>query len=112
MLASADSVLSRTGAANRWGQYDSGAATMALCVQAAALGLMVHQMGGFDVARVRAFARVPERFMPMAMITVGYQLPVDSIPPDARERELAPRVRRPLTESFFEGGWEEAVRTT
>jgi nitroreductase len=111
MLASADSVLTRTGAANRWGQYDTGAATMALCVQATALGLMVHQMGGFDVARVRAVARVPERFMPMAMITVGYQVPEDSIPPEARERELAPRVRRPLKETFFEGGWEEAIRT-
>jgi len=37
----------------------------------------------------------------MAAITIGYQLPEARIPEDQREREYAPRNRRPLEESFF-----------
>ena len=33
---------------NRWTMYDTGAASVSLCFQATALGLVVHQMGGFD----------------------------------------------------------------
>src|SRR5690554_1449506 len=47
ILAIADSILSKNGKPNRWGQYDTGAATMSLSIQATELGLMIHQMGGF-----------------------------------------------------------------
>lgn len=96
------------GRPNRWGQYDCGAAAMSLSVQATALGLMVHQMGGFDPARIRAEFAIPERYDCMAMMTLGYQLPEQRIPEDLREREYAPRSRREIPERFFMGEWEQA----
>jgi nitroreductase len=44
---------------NRWGQYDTGAASMSLCVQATDMGLMVHQMGGFDPDRAKRLFAIP-----------------------------------------------------
>lgn len=97
------------GKPNRWGQYDTGAAAMSVCVQATAMGLMVHQMGGFDAtAAVDAF-KVPEDFTPMAMMAVGYQLPRDRIPPEIQEREFSDRQRRPLGASFFRSRWAKPV---
>lgn len=106
MLSVADSVFMKNAKANRWGQHDTGAASMSLALQATALGLMVHQMGGFDAERIRAEFGIPERYACMAAITVGYQLPESAIPDEQREREYAPRARRPLGQSFFRGTWE------
>jgi len=105
MLASANSILSKNNKPNRWGQYDTGAASMSLCVQATELDLMVHQMGGFDADKAREVFNIPEQFTPMAMIAVGYQLPLDRIDGGLRDRETSPRARRPLGELFFAGEW-------
>lgn len=111
MLVAADTRFTHNGAPNRWGPYDAGAATMSLCVQATDMGLMVHQMGGFDADRARAAFNVPERFVPMAMVALGYQLAEKDIPQDLWEREYAPRQRRPLEQSFFAGDWDRAMQT-
>lgn len=105
ILAFANSIMSRNGKPNRWGQYDTGAASMSLSLQATAMGLMAHQMGGFDADKVRTLFNIPDAFMPMAVLTVGYQLPVDRIPEQMKERETAARVRRPLEQTFFDGNW-------
>ncbi len=105
IIGFANSIMSRNGKPNRWGQYDTGAASMSLVLQATAIGLMVHQMGGFDADKVRSAFSIPEPFMPMVIMTVGYQLPPDSIPEQLREREFAPRLRRPLGQTFFNGSW-------
>lgn len=104
LLACADSQFT-DGRPNRWGQHDTGAASMGLSIQATALGLMVHQMGGFDAAKIRAEFAIPERYECMAMMTVGYQLPEDLIPAGMKDREHAARARRPLADSFFVGEW-------
>ena len=108
MLSLADSLFAHNGKPNRWGQYDTGAASMSLCVQATALGLMVHQMGGFDPDRARSTFGIPEQYVPMSMMTVGYQLAEKDLPAESRERELAPRERRALGQSFFAGCWGRA----
>ncbi len=109
-LSCADSVLSKNGNPNRWGQYDTGAATENLCLQAAALGLMVHQMGGFDSDKARESFAIPEQFTPMAMMTVGYQLAEDKIPDDVKEREYSERARNPIENNFFDGIWDKPVK--
>ena len=111
LLACADSVLSKNGNPNRWGQYDTGAAAENLCLQAAALGLMVHQMGGFDADKTKSLFAIPEQYTPMAMMTVGYQLAEDAIPEEIKEREYSARERNPLEANFFEGYWGEPITT-
>ncbi len=109
ILALAADAFQRDLEPNRWGQYDTGGATMNLCLQATALGLMVHQMGGFDPRKAQENFSLPGGFTPMAMIAIGYQLPQEAIPEALKEREHAPRMRRPLGETFFYGRWGDAI---
>jgi nitroreductase len=109
MLALADTLFHHNDKPNRWGAYDTGAASMSICVQATALGLMAHQMGGFDAEKAQAEFAIPQRFTPMAMITIGYPLADSAIPAALRERESAPRQRRPLGELAFRGAWGKAI---
>ncbi len=109
LLTAANSIFYHTGEPNRWGQHDTGAAAENLCLQAEALGLMAHQMGGFDPEKARAVAGAPEQFTLMAMIAVGYPADPASFSPEVRERETAPRTRRELGELFFEGSWNKPL---
>jgi nitroreductase len=105
MAVGADPQFRHNNKDNRWAQYDSGAAAMSLCLQAVALGLAAHQMGGFDVQKLRDAFGIPTHITLMSMIAVGYQAAPDVLAGEVREREIAPRKRRPLGEVFFEGGW-------
>ncbi|MEO1767142.1 nitroreductase family protein [Thiobacter aerophilum] len=93
------------GQPNRWAQYDTGAAAMSLALQAVALGLAAHQMGGFDAQRLKTTFGVPAEVMPMAMIAVGYQGDPARLSGELREREMAPRTRLSLGEIAFQGRW-------
>lgn len=105
MLVTADSLFTHNGKPNRWGQYDTGAAAENLCLQAEALGLKAHQMGGFDVDKARIVAAVPEQYQLMAMLSVGYPAALENINDELKGREIAPRQRRELNELFFAGTW-------
>ena len=63
-------------------------------------------MAGFDSERARRSFGIPEGFAPMAMIVLGFSAPEESLSPETRQREAAPRERRPLGELFFAGRWE------
>lgn len=106
LLASAMEVFGHNGKPNRWAPYDTGAASLNLCLQATALGLSVHQMAGFDVGKVRQFFGIPDHCQPMAMMALGYQAEtLDSLGDDLKTTELAPRSRASLEERFYFGGW-------
>jgi len=109
MLSCAGSLFAATGKPNRWTQHDTGAATCSIALQAAAMGLMVHQMGGFDADKARAAFEIPPEYTPMAMIAVGYQTTPDILDPETKEKEMKGRARKPLGERFFEGGWSRPV---
>jgi len=106
----ADPQFRHNGKDNRWAQYDSGAAAMSLCLQAVALGLAAHQMGGFDAQKLREAFGIPAHITLMSMIAVGHQAVPDVLTGEVREREIAPRKRRPLGEVFFEGGWNIPIK--
>lgn len=110
MLSCAGSIFGHSGKPNRYGQHDTGAASACLALQGAAMGLAVHQMGGYDAAKARAAFGIPEEYTPMAMIAVGYQALPDVLDDDTRQKELKARSRQPLATHFFEGAWGEAVR--
>ena len=85
--------------------YDTGMAVGNLVMQAVAHGLVTHQMGGFDADKARTVLGIPEGHVPLTMIALGYPGPLDKLPDDLRERELAPRSRKSLNEFAFEGHW-------
>ncbi len=105
MLSCAGSNFAATGKPNRWTQHDTGAASLSIALQADALGLAVHQMGGYDAEKARAAFGIPAEYMPMAMVAVGYQAASDVLDEETKKKELTPRARKPLAERFFEGGW-------
>jgi nitroreductase len=90
--------------------YDVGMASGNLMAQAIALGLTTHQMGGFDADKARRLLDIPEGYQPLAMIALGYPGLVDTLPETLREREVAPRVRKPQNEFVFEGRWQKVLR--
>ena len=91
------------GRPNRHAYYDLGQAVAQLTVQATALGLFAHQMGGFDADRARGAFNVPAEYDPVVVLAIGYAGDPDSLPADLRARELAPRVRRPQSEFVLAG---------
>ena len=109
MLSCAGSNFAATGKPNRWTQHDTGAASTSMALQAEAMGLMVHQMGGFDADKVRTAFDIPADYTPMAMIAAGYQAAPEVLDEETKKKELVPRSRKPLAERFFEGGWGKGV---
>ena len=96
-------------APNRNAQYDTGAATALLSVEATARGLVVHQMAGFDPDKARKTFAIPEGWEPLAAIAIGYPGNPDSLPSKLKDRELAPRRRKPIREFVMTGSWGHAA---
>lgn len=85
--------------------YDVGLAVANLTFQATLLDLFVHQMGGFEPEKARALFAIPDGFAPVTMLAIGYLGEPELLDERNRERELAPRTRRPLSEFVFEETW-------
>ena len=111
MLTCANTLFGHNQQANRWGQYDTGAAAENLCLQAEHLGLMAHQMGGFNVDLAREKFNIPAEFTLMAMLSVGYAADIATVGGEALVRETAARKRKALTELFFDGSWGKPINT-
>lgn len=87
----------------RWAEHDTGAAGLAMALQAERLGYRAHPMGGFDPAALHRALAIPEAgHRIMAVIAIGRQGPADLLPEQHRPRET-PGPRRPLAELAFEG---------
>jgi nitroreductase len=87
--------------------YDVGMAVGNLVTQAVDLGLMTHQMGGFDANKAVEILHIPAGHEPLAMIALGYPGDPEALPDDLRAREIAPRIRKPISEFVFADSWDE-----
>jgi nitroreductase len=105
VLALAQSTYTRTGRPYRHSWYDLGQSIAFLSIQATALGLAVHQMGGYDADKTRQLLSIPEGFEPVIMFAVGYPGEPESLPDDLRKREQAPRSRKPLQDFVYTEEW-------
>jgi nitroreductase len=105
MLAVATLTFKNNGQPNRNAFYDTGAATALLSVEATARGLAVHQMAGFDPQKSREVFGIPAGSEAIAAIALGYAGSAESLPESLRQRELAPRTRKPLSEFVMTGHW-------
>lgn len=93
------------GKPNAWGEYDAGQAAATLVLQATALNLVAHQMGGFDADKAIATFKIPETAKPVAAIAIGYAGEASNLPPELQEQEKAARARYPLSSFVFAGEW-------
>ena len=88
---------------------DVGQAAANLSLQAEALGLSVHQMAGIDPEKARKLFDIPADYEAVAGIAIGYPGDPASLPDGLRERELAPRQRKPLDSFVFTGQWGKSL---
>lgn len=93
------------GTPNRNAFYDTGAASALLTVEATAQGLSVHQMAGFDHLKAKKVFEIPDDCEPIAAMAIGYPGDPESLPGKLRDREIAPRTRKPLSEIVMSGRW-------
>ena len=73
------------------------------------MGLMAHQMGGFNAELARKTFVIPTQYIPMAMVSVGYPADIASLAGEVLTRETVARSRRPLNELFFAGSWGKPI---
>lgn len=84
---------------NKNALHDLGAANVSMAIQASEMGLQVHQMGGFDVNLALEFLNLDEqKYLPVTAIALGFPGDASTLPNDLKQRELAPRKRKQLTE--------------
>ncbi|WP_454111728.1 nitroreductase family protein [Microbacterium aurum] len=84
-----------------WAVYDTGQAAAYFTVQAHASGLHTHQMGGFDRAAIGEAFGFGDDLAAVTVMAVGALGSLAEAPEALRERELAPRTRRPIAESLI-----------
>jgi nitroreductase len=86
------------GKPNSAAMHDLGAANFALLLQANAMDIYGHVMGGYDHARAITELELPEGTVPVAMIALGYRDVPEKLPEPFLTRELTPRSRKKVSE--------------
>jgi nitroreductase len=79
---------------NSFALYDLGAANALLAVQAAAMGLQVHQLAGYSSRALMDNLQIGEAYKPGVILAVGYPGNPDDLPEPLKQREFAPRRRK------------------
>jgi len=96
---------SKTGKDNRAAVHDLGLASANLVMEATARGLSVHQMIGILPDRARELYKIPAHAEAWTAMAIGYKADADELPEALRERDLAPRKRKPAAQFVFTGSW-------
>jgi len=107
MLSIAKLYFEKNGDKNRHAFHDVGAAAANLALQATDLGLFIHQMAGFDVAKACEVYQIPEGYEPVAAIALGYLGDPNTLSERLHQREKSPRTRKPLQDFVFSGRWSQ-----
>lgn len=99
------SLFRRPDVRNRHAFHDVGMALQSLAIQATALNLYAHFMGGFSPDKARELFAIPEDHEAATMFALGYLGDPETLAERQRDSEVAARTRRPLTEFVFGERW-------
>lgn len=102
-------IRNKEGKPNRLAFHDVGSANAQLSFQAVADGLYVHQMAGFDGNKAREVFHIPDDWEAVTAMAIGHPGDPQSLPDELKERELAPRTRKPLADFVMTGAWGHAA---
>lgn len=83
---------------NLWAEHDLGAFNATMIIQATAIGISAHPMGGFDLKKLKEALKLEDYLKPMAVISLGYLDDPEKLPEPYKTRELTARSRKPLSE--------------
>ena len=101
----ARAVFARNGNPNRHAWYDCGQAMGNLLIEATHLGLVVHQMAGFDPELAREKFAIPAGFDAVAAAALGYVGDERLLPDGVEEKNPEERERKPLADFVFGDHW-------
>ena len=91
------------GTSSKGNFFDAGLSVALLTLQAQALGLHSHQMGGIDAEQMEKVLGTPEDFEVAIAVAIGKVDLPEKLDGPALERELAPRTRLELSEIVLHG---------
>ena len=89
--------------------HDLGLAAAALTFEATARGISVHQMSGILPDRAKEVYCIPDGFVAVTALAIGYAGDPSNAPKQLGDRDRNPRTRRPQDEFVFSGSWEKAA---
>jgi nitroreductase len=90
---------------NSAAHHDLGLSAGNLVLEATARGLSVHQMAGILPDKAREVYSIPEGYVPLTGIAIGYAGDPANLPEELRVRDGERRPRKPLSEFVFAGKW-------
>ncbi len=101
VISMARTRFSKSGKINRYAFHDTGMAVSNLLLQALAMDVYVHQMGGFSLEMVREYFGLDDTIEPVAVMAVGYLGDGYSLPPELLKRDETRRPRKSVNEYSF-----------
>ena len=99
---------SHNGKPNGWSWYDLGLAVGNLLAQATHLGILAHQMAGFDAQQAHARLGLPADCDAVAVMALGYLGDPATLPSGVEEKSRDARERKPLPTFVHDGAWGKA----
>jgi nitroreductase len=78
--------------------YDSGMAVANMAVEAASMGIQLHQMGGYDAVKAREIFSIPDEYDVIAAIAAGHPGKPADLPEPYRSRAMETRTRKEISE--------------
>jgi len=106
VISAGKKTFTQNGQPNSYALHDTGAASATLSLEATALGLHTHGMGGFDKDKARETFNIPEDFEVGAAWAIGYLGDPSILPDQMKTMETAPRSRKPI-EQFVFSAWDK-----
>ena len=84
---------------NRTAMHDLGMANVAIALEAAHRGLMVHMMGGYNYPAAKTLIHAEEHSLDLGpMMSLGYEGDASHLNEELQKREKAPRTRKPISD--------------
>ena len=85
--------------------FDCGLATENLMLQALKEGLYAHPMAGFDPLKVKEAFQIPDEFIVITLVAVGYPGEPSHLSEKHQKQESSERVRKPESEVICYNTW-------
>lgn len=102
IITIARKTIAASGNPNGNAEHDTGIATGYLVLQASSMGIYTHPMGGVDKTKLSAELNLTEDQKLLCVISFGYLDDAEKLEEPFKGRELAPRIRKPVTEIIKE----------
>jgi nitroreductase len=109
VLSAAAATFAKNQAPNYYALHDTGAASATMTLEAIALGIHAHGMGGFDKDKARTSFAIPAEYEIGACWAFGYLGDPNALADWQFTAETTPRTRKPLSEFVF-SAWNEPAK--